>query len=444
MPGSRSHDRTGRRRTWLHHATSPAGRPGSTHGARMKPKQTPLGAYFQSISSDITAQHSSDYASKLRRAIDAAIAWRPKACIEDVDATWLSEFAAHLRASGQSPSNTYRTTWGVRRVVTQKAPHAFMTTKTHWRRAENILSNEPTGTLGNYYLRVYEPRQSFTSDVRAQNRGAVKKFLAWSGESSLFSKFDFWVLEEFRTAEILRGVSATVARQTAGKIRRIVNDWMPGRIDKRPRWRLPASKPGTVQHFAKTTFLSGKTSKGLPRSNARNLGRVAAVMHALLEYNGGEGLPISKFNEETSTKFLQWCLTQKCEKTGSLLSVNSINTFYRSTLASISREAVKAGLMKRRLALDPIAPLKQRPKRKIAALAVQVPTPAPPQKRRGRKPTWGHLQDWLRERLLALPNATPAELREAYRREHPDGRLPNKDAMRTHISALKRSLAQRA
>jgi hypothetical protein len=165
-------------------------------------------------------------------------------------------------------------------------------------------------------------------------------------------------------------------------------------------------------------------------------------MWRMLAFRDDKPLPWSKFTADVCEEFLRWCL--KHGANGKPVGTEEVNRTYRFMLVAISKAAAAAGLIRRRLHLDPVAPLKRRQKPKAstnghAAASLLAQPPRLP-KRRGRKPRWTHFKAWLPGHLRENPGIKPAEVGSDYRRDFPKSPMPNKDVRRTMISEARASL----
>lgn len=299
----------------------------------------------------------------------------------------------------------------------------------HWRNAKSLLANQAAGTLLHYYATSYDSKLPALT-TRKRVRAEVKRFVEWCGEPIKLASIDNALLRQFEQFEVKRGVSADVAGRRAAKIRHIVNDWQPGRLTTRKARELPAGPAGTVEHFVANAYLRATGRRGGNRASKQSKSKTINVVSRLHEFNGRKPVRFAKFTSELCEQFLRWCLNE---------GVNSdrVNTTYRFELVSISRDAVKAGLMKRRLYLDPVAPLKRRPRPSTNGHAKRATTS---RNKGGRPAKWEHLKLRLTEYLREDPNATPAHLRSRYRAEYPARPLPSpkSSTLRVFTSELKR------
>jgi hypothetical protein len=309
----------------------------------------------------------------------------------------------------------YLREWKKRRKASEQNPYEYVGEKMQWRRFVDTLRREKVGSFGRYFVEVFAPKQRWGRMGTINNRRSVKQFLAWRKGPITLSSIDEPMIQGFKQHLIDdRKQKPYVASQSAARIRRIVNHWQPGRLPTRNARTLPRTKAGTVENFAAGKFLEGKGRRGGNRSGRSQRQKTTEIISRLYQFNGNRGIPFSKFTPELCERFLKWCIEQ---------GVNSdrVNTTYRFELVAISRDATAAGLMKRRLHLDPIAPLKRRPRASTNGRAAAVPA------KTSKKPR-GNQIDYPEAILWALDNSPvsgePRSIRAEMLKSIPENRLP--------------------
>jgi hypothetical protein len=391
------------------------------NGRGRREQETLRQFYERSVRPRLIAVKQKKRAVDLAREIRRAEAWQNPLFLRDIDREWLDKYARYLADSRISKRKLRQRVTDIRRVACEARPFPFLADRVHWTAIEAAFLREPLGTFARYFCEVFAPRQKWKSGTKHSACSTVKQFVAWRGRPIALQEIDGVVLEQFRRFRLNAGVKPVIVRDQVGLIRRIVNHWEPGRIAHGKSKPLPDSRAGTVQHFVKNVYASRRGARGGRREGSVNITRVVSKFH---DFCGGKGLPFAKFTVEFCEEFLRWCKDQG-------IGPVSLNDHYRCILNSISREAAAAGLMPRRLYLEPVAPFK-RP----AARAVGSPA----KRRGGRPPRWAAVRAWLRAALVGNPALTPTELRRRFREENPGARLPAVDAFRAHVSDVRRDL----
>jgi hypothetical protein len=308
----------------------------------------------------------------------------------------------------------------------------------HWKKCEPLYKKQPAGTFAHYYAAVYEPKQKWVLITKKRVRALVKRFLVWHGLPIKLKEITNAFLNEFGKNEVTRGVSVVVVQQQAATLRLIVNDWHPRRLVVRNARELPVGQRGTVEHFVESKYLQATGRRGGKRAGRSGRNKTIAVVSRLHEFNGDKPLPFTKFTPELCERFLKWCLKE--ENGRRPVNADSVNTTYRFALVSISRDAAAAGLMKRRIFLEPVAPLKRKIKTSTNGHAASSAPKEQKQQRftpprgGGRPALWDHCYDWINAWLIANPGLNRTAARQAYAKEFPQRDVPTAAKLRALIS----------
>jgi hypothetical protein len=279
--------------------------------------------------------------------------------------------------------------------------------------------------LGGYFVRVYEPKyeQQWSDTVQGHARCAVNAFSSWHGGPVSLKGITEQKLSQFLKSEVSRGIQEHFAALKANRIRHIVNHWSHGRLRASREKAAPPGRRGTVQHFIANVLLP-KMRKKKSRSVVSRLMVTAWRIH---DFNGGKDLTFAKFTPDFCEDLLRDAV--KCG-----VPDRQVDFKLRFQLVAISKAAVKAGLMTRRLHLGPVTELRRhwngRPAASTPAM-VSIPVGARPANRRA--------DDWrLAERKKTCERVLAIQLEHSVSRKvaYDYYRTENRDAPERTRKAL--------
>lgn len=338
---------------------SPVGDPFNTEDSGListqsrPPKRgTLLGHFYRSVRCEIVASKSVSYVWLYDAAINRAAEWCGPVALAAIDEQWLTCFESYLVADGVRPKSANNLMLCIRRLVSRVYPYRFCV-KASWGEVERCFLTQPHKCVGSYYVRIFEPNLPYGTSQRRHLRTAIWRFHLWAGRAVALHDVDNDMLKEFEQHEIERGTSKTQSRQLQRFMRQIVNHKNPRKISRKyDPPAPPITKAGTVQHFAENVYLPQKKLAG------KRLLRFRKAVRLFHKYCGERGVPFARFTNELCSEFLEWCL--KKGNDGKPVGGMEVNEGIRFVLVSLSKAAVTAGLMKRRLHLEPVGEVRRR------------------------------------------------------------------------------------